>query len=94
MPLEELSRARRTLLLLLDTKPLRSKDWSLISELEERKFARMIRSRDGREPSLPLNNIKNFTQFGLTKETLLPKKRKSRKENLPKLKSLKNKHQK
>jgi hypothetical protein len=68
MPLEEHSRARKMQMPLLDTKHPRSKDWSLMSEFEERKSVRTKKLKDGREHSLPLNNIKNSMMSGFQRD--------------------------
>ena len=46
--LEELSRARKIQLLQKDKKPQKSKDSSLILELEERELVKMIKLEDGK----------------------------------------------
>ncbi len=71
MLLEEHSKVKRIQMLLLDKKPQKSKDLSLMLELEEREFKKKIKLKDGKRLWLQLNNIKKSMINGSPKEKLL-----------------------
>ena len=85
---EELSRARRTQLLIKDKKPQRSKGWSPMLDLEERESTRKTRSEDGRRPSKPEVPTTSWSTNKSPRKKLLTLKLKSKERTQSRLPTL------